>query len=1037
MGWAVSVSAQPDDLPGYPSFKMYTPEDYGQRLQSQNWSVTQDSAGVIYVANPGGVLVYDSATWRLIPTARETLVRTVVAGPSGTVYAGAYGEIGALRPDSTGLRYASLLDEVDAEHRSFGHVWSGASTSEAVYFQTHDVLFRWDGSSMTSWPASDSTRFRKVFVVRDTAYVAESGAGLKRVVDGTLEMMPGSERFADMEIYGLVPHREGFIVGTGAQGLYRYANGQVSRFETEAHSFLQNNELYDGTMLPDDTYAWATLRGGVLVMDAEGRPRRVLDEEAGLISNDVKSLFVDRQGGLWMACEMGLARAEVASPISFYDDRMGLDGAALVAERHEGAMHIGTSAGVFRLDEQRTTDGTVRPAFTQVGNLRGQTFDLASTPDGLLAATEKGVHQIQGDAAVPIEEGRTAFALHPSRHSDALVYVGYTNGVGSLLRGDNQWTPGPSLDGFDEEIYFLEESDEGALWAASAYSGLWRIDEPGDLGGNPPVEEMASEEQTPRHVFRMTYLPDGLRIVTRTGLARPQVDETDRVELQPDSTLMALLPDDARLLDMQAAPDGDRWAFTDQGIVRFQPSDGGFDVSRPLARVKDFGAFSAHAEAEGTFWVVGEEGVLRHRPLPHPIPEPSLRTLIRRVATVDSDSVIYGGSPGAQAQSIERELAASIEALRFEFAAPGFGNEGDNKYRYRLVGLNDEWSSWTDETRKDYTNLPPGNYTFEVEARHPDVWQAEPASYRFKMLPPWYRTTWAYLLYGLLSIGLIGGLVWWRSAHLEARARRLEQVVSERTAEVQTQAQKLEEYNRELQQSNEALHEALEQKSELLGVAAHDLKNPLFGIRGLSEILLEDADLDDSAHRKVELIHDSAEETLQLINDLLESTAASSGQVQLDMEPLDMGSLADWVAHRYEPLAEKKDQELAFSTEGGDLTVEADEQKLREVMSNLVSNAVKYSPHGGRIDVEVERNGTEVLFRVRDEGPGLSEEEQKNLFAPFQRLSPEPTGGEASSGLGLYIVKQLVDLHDGRVGVESAPGEGSTFMVALPKMDGN
>jgi len=185
-------------------------------------------------------------------------------------------------------------------------------------------------------------------------------------------------------------------------------------------------------------------------------------------------------------------------------------------------------------------------------------------------------------------------------------------------------------------------------------------------------------------------------------------------------------------------------------------------------------------------------------------------------------------------------------------------------------------------------------------------------------------------------------------------------------------------------------------------------------------------------HRKIELIYESADETLELINDLLESAAASSGQVRLDMELVDMEPVAEWVVHSFRQQAEKKGQQIHFETSDDDFRIEADERKLREAMSNLVSNAVKYSPKGADIEVEVLRAGNEVNFIVRDEGPGLSDQERKNLFAPFQRLSPEPTAGEASSGLGLYIVKQLVELHDGHVWVESEVGEGSIFGITIP-----
>jgi signal transduction histidine kinase len=369
--------------------------------------------------------------------------------------------------------------------------------------------------------------------------------------------------------------------------------------------------------------------------------------------------------------------------------------------------------------------------------------------------------------------------------------------------------------------------------------------------------------------------------------------------------------------------------------------------------------------------------------------------------------------------------------VRVEYAAPGFGSGDNVRYRYRLEGFDDDWSEWTAETRKEYTNLPPGRFTFVVEAHHPQVWTAAPASYSFHVLPPWYRTTGAYMLYGLLFVGLIVGVVQWRTAHLGRRKEWLERVVAQRTAEVKEQARQLEAYNDELLRSNEELQVAVEEKSKLLGVAAHDLKNPLFGIRALAEVLLDRANLTDNVSRKLNLIRQSADETLRLINNLLAS-AASSGQSRLDRETIDVAAMAEWITHGFQPQAERKDQQLHCSIPSTPCVVEGDKRKVREAMNNLISNAIKYSPHGAPIYVEVDRSSDEVLFHVRDEGPGLSEEDQQRMFAAFQRLTPSPTGDEGSSGLGLYIVKRIVELHGGEVLVDSELGGGSTFTIVLP-----
>lgn len=250
------------------------------------------------------------------------------------------------------------------------------------------------------------------------------------------------------------------------------------------------------------------------------------------------------------------------------------------------------------------------------------------------------------------------------------------------------------------------------------------------------------------------------------------------------------------------------------------------------------------------------------------------------------------------------------------------------------------------------------------------------------------------------------------------------------------QTRQAERHARELARTNTILREKVQEKTALLEAASHDLKNPFFGIRALSEIVLENERLHSSDERKIRLIRNSAAEALQHIDDLLRS-AAETRKGSANLTVLDATDLVQWVVQGFAPQAEWKGQHLRCAVDDAPCDVKGDQRQLREAVSNLVSNALKYAPSGARIDVVVERRGEEVRIAVTDEGPGLSEKDQERMFAPFQRLSPEPTGGESASGLGLYLLKQIVERHEGRVEVVSARGEGSTFALLLPAVGQN
>ncbi len=297
-----------------------------------------------------------------------------------------------------------------------------------------------------------------------------------------------------------------------------------------------------------------------------------------------------------------------------------------------------------------------------------------------------------------------------------------------------------------------------------------------------------------------------------------------------------------------------------------------------------------------------------------------------------------------------------------------------------------------------------------------------------------YATIGRVMLYSGGAL-LVGVLLWWMVRQLKKRNERLEHLVEQRTARVQTQARQLAMYNAELMRSNQELQETAEEKSKVLGVAAHDVKNALFGIQALTAVMLEeDASYDESTTHRISIMHDSAREALDTINNLLKSEA-SSVHGTYEHERVNITSLAEMVTHSFWAQAEQKEQTVTCFVPPQDLYVNGDKNRLREAISNLVSNAVKYAPLGSDIRMDVTCTDANVQVAVSDEGPGLGDHEQQGLFQPFKRLSAEPTGGEPSSGLGLYIVKQVAERHNGTVQVDSNPGEGSTFTLVLPRSD--
>ena len=235
-----------------------------------------------------------------------------------------------------------------------------------------------------------------------------------------------------------------------------------------------------------------------------------------------------------------------------------------------------------------------------------------------------------------------------------------------------------------------------------------------------------------------------------------------------------------------------------------------------------------------------------------------------------------------------------------------------------------------------------------------------------------------------------------------------------------------------LAEANQRLLEANEQKNHFLGIVAHDLRNPLNGILLAAQLLEEEDDLErvGATARK---IHGEGMEMSALIGRFLDIARIDSGEMRAEPEPCDLADLVRHIVGRHLGRSQQKGIAFAFRIPESGTGIHADPKFVKEVLDNLVSNALKFSPPGSTITLRLEAGPEEVVASVEDQGPGLTEEDKARLFGRFARLSAQPTGGEKSTGLGLSIAKHMIEATGGRIWVDSRPGEGASFRIALPK----
>jgi signal transduction histidine kinase len=261
-------------------------------------------------------------------------------------------------------------------------------------------------------------------------------------------------------------------------------------------------------------------------------------------------------------------------------------------------------------------------------------------------------------------------------------------------------------------------------------------------------------------------------------------------------------------------------------------------------------------------------------------------------------------------------------------------------------------------------------------------------------------------------------------------------------SELEEKREELEELNRQLNQSNRELNEAnaklrelAELKEEFLALTTHDLRSPLTVISGVISFFTSGrlGELSPEQQNMVAMMERNTQSLIELVNDLLDASKLESGTMRLDVTSIDLRGLLDELRETMEPLAREKEILLQEELAPDLPPVEADRTKLRRILVNLLSNALKFTPKGGRVEVRAAMEGERIKLTVADTGVGIAPEDVKRLFDKYEQARSRATRGEKGTGLGLYITRQLVELHGGEIQVKSEPGRGSTFSFTLPR----
>ncbi len=977
-------------------------------------AIKQTKDGFLWLATQEGLVRFDGVQFTVFdknntPQIRHNHIVSLAIDNEGTLWIATLSE--GLVTYANGI-FKNITNTPQLTGTQTRHLY--ADSSGAIWVSTRDSgLIKIDSQSVTHYNMANGLISNNIWEtaqdINNRIWVAADD-GISVIENGRILSFSEKEGLAAKENYGLLGTHNGEMWIGGRKGLQKFSlvNGQLNLLLSLAkNEGLPGLGIYE--MITDQQgNMWIASNRG-LVRYYMGQISSFTDNE-GLSERLVNTVFIDREGNLWVGTDGGGLNVLKDGIFTSYTVKEGMpaNNTWTLFEDRQKNLWIGTDEGLVLFEQGK---GIKRIYSKKDGLSHGIVWTITQdNNDVIWAGTVNGLNKIVKGKIVPLPD--------ELKMENESIQSSYTDGKG------DQWL-GTSGSG----LFKISNNKKYSISSGSGVTNKFINVINGDHSGNVIVgtdgdglliikndsvrARYTMKDGLPSNFINSLYV-DSLNNIW-IGTLGQGLSIFDRKTFHNftikngmfDDVIYQILEDDYHRM----------WFSCNRGI---------FQVDR-----NQFADVIKETSSHITYTAYGKENGMSTSECNGGVSPAGWKTsngnlwfpTSRGVTMVDPKNITINTQPPLvviEDLRIDNESIGTIPAAvippgkqRFEFRFTGLSFDGPKKVRFKVMleGYDKEWDDVKYRRAAYYSYLPPGEYTFRVIAANSDgVWSNESASFPFVVQAHYYQTNIFYLTVVIVFALFAYGTYRWRMRAIRAREQQLELLVEERT--------------KNLTEANNA-------KSQLLSFVAHDLKTPLITINSIAQEIKK-FEVDKHFRGYLELVEQNSKRIITLISEILNITAIESGKFQFTMEPINIADIAGLVVDGYQIAAQRKEQLLKYIVEESEhCVVNADSSKLQEAMENLVNNAIKYSPRGAEISVNVLRKNDIIRFSVTDQGPGITEQEKQQLFKKFSVLTAKPTGGEIATGLGLAIVKEIIDAHKGKIFLESEPLKGSTFVIEL------
>ncbi len=708
-----------------PPIQNFYPKDY--HGENQNWAISQTSEKLIYVANSKGLLEFNGASWKLYPSPNETIIRSVQV-VEDHIYTGSFMEFGYWQKNTLGvLKYTSLSKQIGIDLVEDEEFWNIINIDDWIVFQSLKRIYIYNVNDGKVNTIDANNKITKIFKVDKSIYFQILGKGIYKIEYGNDFLVFDDDIVKNDEVINIFGNGSDLQVLTQENGFYTALDSVLVKSDISANAILSRFSFYDGIQLKDESFVLGTISNGLICLNKNGDFLYQIDQNNGLTNNTILAVFEDSDNNIWLGLDNGVSYVNSNAPYRVFNDKDGILGSIYTSAIHNGNLYLGTNQGLFYKALGSEDD------FVFIKDTQGQTWSLKVIDNTLFCGHNSGTFIVKANRVEKIANIPGTWAVSKLNQKPNFLLQGNYDGLYVLEKTANSWKLRNKIDGFNNSSRYFETLGN-KIFVNHEYNGVFELDVDDSFfkinkmtidtaikGSNSGIIKYNGD-------LLYSYKKGILKYNTTQGIFERD-SLLSNVYAEEDYESGKLILDDKN---------NTLWVFTNRNISFISPE----------VLASDFKIRSIPLTKEMRNEILGYENIIQLD-----MENTYLIGTTSGYITVNIDDLrikdfdVYIGSiinrDHRQEETFidvndNESFHNSKNNLEISFYAPEYNKYLSTHYQYQLLGIYDEWSSWSEDASLLLENLPYGSYTFKVRAKIGNTISKNVATYSFNISKPWY-----------------------------------------------------------------------------------------------------------------------------------------------------------------------------------------------------------------------------------------------------------------------------------------------------------